>query len=181
MSKTSNAKKRGTIVSKDPTIAGPLTVVKKNAIVPKGKAKAASALQTGPDRAATDSAYARQGVYDLMNMTTHAAMAKFTLGIAPSALALAYFDWATHLATSPGKQLELVEKALSKYKRLAEFAGRCASEEGARPCIDPLPQDGRFRGEAWRKWPFNLLHQSFLLQQQWWHNAMTDVPGMTSQ
>ena len=178
MSKTSNAKKRGTVVLKDPPTAGPLTMVKKNAIVPKSKAKAAGALQTGPDRVATDSADARQGVYDLMNMTTHAAMAKLTLGIAPSALALAYFDWATHLATSPGKQLKLAEKAWSKFKRLAEFRRYTIRHTSLTSRIDPLPQDDRFRGEAWQKWPFNIMQQSFLLQQQWWHNAMTDVPGM---
>lgn len=123
----------------------------------------------------------RQAVYDLMDKTAHATMAKATLGIAPAALALAYLDWATHLATSPGKQLKLVEKAMSKYSRLADFAKHCMTEDAARACIDPLPQDDRFRGEAWQKWPFNIMQQSFLLQQQWWHNAMTDVPGMTPQ
>ena len=43
------------------------------------------------------------------------------------------------------------------------------------PVIEPLPQDRRFKGEAWQQWPYNLVYQGFLLQQQWWHNATTGV------
>ena len=48
-------------------------------------------------------------------------------------------------------------------------------------CIEPLPQDKRFIGEDWQKWPYNLMHQAFLLNQQWWHNATTGVRGVTKQ
>lgn len=44
----------------------------------------------------------------------HAAEGKMTAGISPSAMQLAYMDWAIHLANSPGKQSELVQKALKK-------------------------------------------------------------------
>jgi polyhydroxyalkanoate synthase subunit PhaC len=42
-----------------------------------------------------------------------------------------------------------------------------------------MPQDWRFAGQAWYTWPFNLFYQSFLLQQQWWHNATTGLRGIT--
>jgi polyhydroxyalkanoate synthase len=42
-----------------------------------------------------------------------------------------------------------------------------------------LPQDKRFGGEAWQRWPYNLIYQSFLLTQQWWHSATTDVDGLS--
>ncbi len=111
-----------------------------------------------------------------------AIASRYTAGLSPIALAAAYSDWALHLATAPGKQLALAEKAAQKVSRLAIYAALCAqSGNETKPCIDPLPQDRRFRGEAWQKWPYNLIHQSFLLNQQWWHNATTGVRGVTEQ
>jgi polyhydroxyalkanoate synthase subunit PhaC len=110
------------------------------------------------------------------------AMAKFTAGLSPIALQAAFSDWAMHLAFAPGKQLELWEKAAKKTTRFATFAAQAArSPDGAACCIEPLPQDKRFRDESWQKWPFNLIHQGFLLNQQWWHNATTGVRGVTKQ
>ncbi len=119
---------------------------------------------------------------EVLNRSTHAAMARFTMGLSPAALAEAYFDWALHLASAPGKQLQLVEKAWRKWVRLATYAGRSAMQPGeAERCIEPLPQDRRFDGDAWQRWPFNFLYQAFLFEQQWWHNATTGVPGVTGQ
>lgn len=111
-----------------------------------------------------------------------AAQARFTGGLSPIALAAAYADWALHLSSAPGKQLELVEKAYKKSSRFANYAALCASHpETTETCIEPLPQDRRFKNEQWRKWPFNAIYQSFLLNQQWWHNATTGVEGVTTQ
>lgn len=116
--------------------------------------------------------------YALIDKMAHAAMARATAGIAPSALALAYADWAVHLASSPGKQLELMVKAARKSKRLADYLGHGVADMDAPPCIEPLPQDDRFDAPEWQKWPFNMMSQAFLLNQQWWHNAVTHVPGV---
>jgi polyhydroxyalkanoate synthase len=110
------------------------------------------------------------------------ALSRVTLGLSPAALAEAYFDWLAHLATAPGKQMQLSQKALRKALRLWHYAATCAlTQRAGHPCIEPLPNDKRFRADAWRAWPYNVIHQAFLLQQQWWHNATTGVRGVTPQ
>ncbi|UHC19518.1 alpha/beta fold hydrolase [Methylobacterium currus] len=117
---------------------------------------------------------------EAIDEAVHAAVARATGGLSPAALANAWSDWAVHLAFSPGKQAELVVKAARKGERLAEFVLRSALQGGrAEPCIEPLPQDRRFDDPAWRAWPFSLFAQSFLLTQQWWHNATTGVRGVS--
>lgn len=107
----------------------------------------------------------------------HAQLALATAGISPAALQLALTDWLSHLALSPAKQAELVHKAWRKALRLALYLPQAVGTPAAR-CIEPLPQDHRFDDPAWAQWPFNVWAQSFLLVQQWWHNATTGVRGV---
>ncbi|HWB49697.1 MAG TPA: alpha/beta fold hydrolase [Stellaceae bacterium] len=109
----------------------------------------------------------------------HAAMARITGGLSPLALGQAYADWIQHLMLSPDKQVELVQKAARKWQRLFAYCAHAGLDPACPVCIEPLPQDKRFTGEPWQRWPFNTLYQSFLLTQQWWHNATTDVPGVS--
>ncbi|MGQ9369034.1 PHA/PHB synthase family protein [Azospirillum sp. ST 5-10] len=108
----------------------------------------------------------------------HAWQARFTASISPAAVALAFADWAVHLANAPGKQAELADKALRKTLRLLAHAATAAAAPEAPWCIEPLPGDRRFVHEDWRLFPFSLYAQSFLLMQQWLHNATTAVPGV---
>ena len=108
----------------------------------------------------------------------HAALGRMTSGVSPAALALAWLDWTLHLAQSPGKWARLTEKAWRKAGRFGEYAARAAAGRAA-PCIEPLPQDRRFSGEAWQHWPFNVIQQGFLLNQQWWHNVTTGIGGVS--
>jgi polyhydroxyalkanoate synthase subunit PhaC len=117
---------------------------------------------------------------DSLDHFAHASLAQITGGLSPASLLDAYIDWAVHIAISPGKQVELAAKAAREWVHLADFAARCMSGTGAAdPCIEPQPQDRRFVEEDWQSWPYNVIQQSFLLQQQWWHNAATDVDGVT--
>ena len=124
--------------------------------------------------------YAVTAFADVTDRSLHAALARFTGGLSPAALVQAYSDWAVHLAASPGKRLQLVNKAARKAVRFGHYAFRRVVEGAdTENCIEPLPQDRRFVGEDWRQWPFNFISQAFLLQQQWWHNATTGVRGVS--
>ena len=129
--------------------------------------------------AAHDS-YVVTALSDITDRALHAGLARFTLGLSPAAVAAAYLDWLVHLMAAPGKRLQLLDKMARKSLRLANFASQQTVRPGkAAPAIEPLPQDRRFAGESWQHFPFNLLYQGFLLQQQWWHNATSDVRGVT--
>ncbi len=107
------------------------------------------------------------------------ALGKTTFSISPVSLALAYFDWATHLAMSPGKQAALFEKAARKTARFAVHAMRALADPAETSCIEPLAQDRRFDHPAWQQLPYRFIYESFLLTQQWWHNATTGVHGVS--
>jgi poly[(R)-3-hydroxyalkanoate] polymerase subunit PhaC len=126
--------------------------------------------------------YTASALQEIYNRSFHAAMSRFTKGLSPAALAQARQDWLLHLASAPGKQMSLFEKAARKWLRFTHYAVNAGTgHANCDECIEPLPQDRRFSGKEWQQWPFNLYYQSFLLQQQWWHNATTGVPGVTAQ
>ena len=133
-------------------------------------------------RAWPQDSYASTAIVEIMDRAAHASMGRATLGLSPSALAAAYLDWISHLAFSPGKQLQLLQKAQKKIARYNNYLIRCGLTPTEGECvIEPLPQDKRFDDDAWRQWPYNLISQSFLFTQQWWHNATTGVRGVTPQ
>ena len=126
--------------------------------------------------------YASTALAEIIDRSVHATTARFTAGLSPMTVMAAYMDWAAHIAFAPGKQAQLAEKAAKKWMRLLNYAGRRTIQRDAvEPCIVPLPQDRRFNGPAWQEPPYDFVYQTFLLNQQWWHNAMTGVRGVTRQ
>lgn len=117
----------------------------------------------------------------LLDRSLRALASRATLGLSPAALLEAWSDWAVHLASAPGKQAELAQKAVRKLLRLQSYAATGAGPGEAGRCIEPLSQDRRFDDPSWQLPPFDLIHQAFLLQQQWWCNATTGVRGVTRQ
>jgi len=104
-----------------------------------------------------------------LDLLLNAWLGKFTGGISPAALGNAYADWLSHLALAPSKQQTLLQEAWKKIARWQQYAvqSSLSGGAGAAPCIAPLPQDRRFEDPAWQRWPYNLVYQGFLLQQQW--------------
>jgi polyhydroxyalkanoate synthase len=147
-------------------------------IAPEG---ARATNDVAPARKVDDrDSYAVTAFADITDRALHAAIARFTAGLSPAAMAHAYLDWLTHLGYAPGKRLQLMDKALRKGVRFASYLSRCSMDsENKDCCIEPLPQDKRFAGRDWQRWPYNFLYQAFLLHQQWWHNATTGVRGVS--
>ncbi|MCF4164142.1 alpha/beta fold hydrolase [Zavarzinia compransoris] len=118
-----------------------------------------------------------------LDRLTKSATARLTGGISPTALLGAYSDWAQHLMGSPGKQIELLEKAVSGLTCMMRYGAHSATEpvDGAVTPCKPQPGDHRFDDPAWDRFPFNVLAQNFLVVEQWWHQATTDVRGVTKQ
>jgi polyhydroxyalkanoate synthase len=104
--------------------------------------------------------------YDRM---VNVALAPLWQGVSPHAVAKCYLDWGMHLALSPGKQQWLAAKAARKMHRLALYGAEWwraqLDPEAGRPeaCIEPLPQDQRFRDPLWQTFPYNFYYQAFLL------------------
>ncbi len=112
-----------------------------------------------------------------LDRAAHAQMGQLTSGLSPVSMMDAFSDWWIHLAISPGKCLELTTKAADHWMRLNQQALNCMQVQ-SEPCVAPLPQDRRFRAEHWQQWPYALIYQTFLLNQEWWQCATTDVPGV---
>ncbi|MFO1159125.1 MAG: alpha/beta fold hydrolase [Reyranellaceae bacterium] len=128
----------------------------------------------------TRDSYVVTALSDIVDRSLHAALARFTLGLSPAAVSAAYLDWLVHLMAAPGKRLQLLDKMIRKAMRFSAYAWQEAMQPGtAPPVIEPLPQDHRFAADGWQHLPFNLFYQGFLLQQQWWHNATSDIRGVT--
>jgi polyhydroxyalkanoate synthase len=113
-----------------------------------------------------------------LDQAFHAMLARFTGGISPLALSLAWLDWSSHLAAAPQRRMEMSRNVLRDAGRLLEAAAHATSQKPW-SVIEPQGRDRRFRGPQWEAAPFNLLAQAFLLGERWWHDATTGVRGVS--
>lgn len=56
-----------------------------------------------------------------LDRAVHAMLGKATLGISPAAIALAYADWASHIAIAPGKQMQLAQLYFNQLQRFGYY------------------------------------------------------------
>src|SRR6185437_4350686 len=59
--------------------------------------------------------------YELIDRSLRANIARWTGGLSPAALALAFADWQLRIATSPAMRLFLTQEATGEALRLAEM------------------------------------------------------------
>jgi polyhydroxyalkanoate synthase subunit PhaC len=109
----------------------------------------------------------------------HARQARFTMNLSPVTQVLAFLDWFLNLADSPGTQYRILEDFKEKSMGYWDYVYRSMNNHDGVP-EKPIAVDSRFEAEDWQQWPYNLIHQAFLLSEQWWHNSTTGLPGVSS-
>ncbi|MFZ6863858.1 PHA/PHB synthase family protein [Undibacterium sp. Ji67W] len=121
-----------------------------------------------------------------LDMALQNHIAKLTGGISPASISLAWMDWAMHLATSPGKQMELVGLLQRQNAEWPGFLrknllhnGDSASYEADPAVLTINSGDTRFADKGWEQWPFNVMSKAFLQAQDFWQHATCGVRGMT--
>ncbi|MGE0649307.1 MAG: PHA/PHB synthase family protein [Alphaproteobacteria bacterium] len=117
--------------------------------------------------------------FHTLDRVQRAATARLTQGLSPTSFVTAWVDWGIHLARAPGKQLALARHAALDAARWWFFAAKTLRGEQAVPPVRPGPVDSRFSGEAWRRFPYDLIAQAFLLTEAWWQDATTDIRGVS--
>ena len=123
------------------------------------------AIQTCPLGCEPAPAQPATPLLDLDRMV-HTQLARLTMGLSPASMAAACLDWLGHLAVSPGKQQELVMRAM---RGVAEDAS-----------TEAQTKDRRFAAPEWKQWPFNRIAHTFMHHEKWWLDATTGVHGVSA-
>ncbi|MEM7642990.1 MAG: alpha/beta fold hydrolase [Pseudomonadota bacterium] len=114
----------------------------------------------------------------ILDRAARAALARLTGGVSPHSIVASWQDWSLHLGRSPGRQLELTERAQGNAAKLMAHAMSDAlGRQGDAP-FTPKAYDHRFAHPGWDKPPFSLWKQGFLAVQDWWDAATDDMPGL---
>lgn len=109
-----------------------------------------------------------------------ATFGRITGGLSPASLGLAFFDWYFHLCLQPAKQMELVELGAANTLKIYQYL-ICVMIGGDQKdiCDKNIHHDKRFKDPSWQAYPFDILHQSFSMMQNWWTQAALDVRGVS--
>jgi polyhydroxyalkanoate synthase len=116
---------------------------------------------------------------DMVDRSFHASLARFTGGLSPAAVALAFADWQLHLLGSPGKRASLAGQAIQNAIQFAEALVPRHTTFQPWSLIKPAAGDRRFSNDDWELPNFNLMAQAFLLGEQWWHSTTSDIRGLS--
>jgi polyhydroxyalkanoate synthase len=111
-----------------------------------------------------------------LDHVVRAAMARLCGGVSTHAFIAAWLDWAFHLSESPGRQLELFERAQQNALKLIVDAMQTSPDSS--PPFTPKPYDHRFDHTDWQKQPFRMWQQGFLAVQDWWSHATDHLRGL---
>lgn len=111
-----------------------------------------------------------------LDRAARAGMARLSGGMSPHAFIAAWSDWALHLGRSPGRMLELADRAQANALKLTSLAISAKSDR--EPPFAPKSYDTRFGHLGWQKQPFLAWQQGFLATQDWWDYATDPLRGL---
>nr|WP_254899139.1 alpha/beta fold hydrolase [Thalassococcus arenae] len=109
---------------------------------------------------------------DTLDRAVRAAAGRATFGVSSFAALSAWSDWAMHLARSPGRQMQLAERAWRNG--LAATLGAFGLPGG----LTPRKGDHRFDHPGWALPPFRAAQQAHLATEDFWCEATREVRGM---
>ena len=131
---------------------------------------------THPLPTRTDNFAQTDDPYRELDHVVHARLADTSMGLSPIALALAHADWAWHLAVSPGRQLQLAQKAQAlAFQVWVRALNPAAVDEAAEVTESNL----HFADEGWRHWPYRVWKDAFKATEAWWREAV-QVEGLSA-
>ena len=104
-----------------------------------------------------------------------ARLAEMSSGLSMLAILLAYLDWASHVAISPGKRLRMREDLIRKLISLGIYNATTLLRIESKPPVSIT--DRRLKGEHWDRWPFNVWAQGWQISKEYWAEATRDVSG----
>ncbi|MEY4255229.1 MAG: hypothetical protein RLZZ141_456 [Pseudomonadota bacterium] len=140
-------------------------------MTPKGRPEPTATI------AASESLY-RSEASENLDHRLKGGFAALMGGLSPWAAYQAWADWAFHLATSPGQQLDLSKQAINSALALSRFhLTQLTGGEADCPFTADV-SDRRFRRHEWCQRPFNLYAQVHLALEAQWDSASKAVRGV---
>ena len=109
----------------------------------------------------------------------HTWLSHFSGWLSPSTSLSAYYDWLTHLSCSPDKQLELLSNNSNNHLQFLIYLLQICRNQKDKPSVELQESDHRFQNDLWSKFPFALYSQLFLMNEQAWDQATTNIRGVS--
>ncbi len=89
-----------------------------------------------------------------------------------------WMDWALHLSISPGRWLDLGEKAVKDASALGAYAAARAFGGAPAAPFEQVFEDSRFKDPSWRAPPYDFYAQAWAAADDWWREAARPIRGM---
>src|SRR5699024_242292 len=131
--------------------------------------------QTAEDKTLISDALAER-----LDAEAAAMMGSLSQGLDMRGVAMAYMHGCVHLGMAPGKAAQLVELGVRQNAQLCAFTLKSLLDKETPRVIEPDAGDRRFNDEGWRRVPFSILEQWYLLQRNWWDQATRNISGLAA-